>query len=386
MSRTQSRLRVAKLLCNRLLSSAFYRPRFSPSAKRILVLHHLLLGDTLMLTPLLAKLRERWPAAEIVVACPKSMTPLYAARPFGVRAVAFDPRDARTLSGLTTADGYDLAFIPAENRYSPLAKALGSRWIVAFDKDLPDWKNWLVDDRRPFPQQRSTFGDFVADLVDGPPPRAFAPADWPLAEAEGFAPPPFPYAVLHLGASTPLKSWAPERWMALASWLVERGMTPVWSAGKAESALVDAADPQGRFASYSGKLDLLQLAHLIKSSRLLVCPDTGVAHLGRITDTPTVALFGPGSPDICGAGEYWRDSPFRAVSVDIECRNQHVTFRRQAAWINRCARSYGPRADQCQRPLCMERITQESVRGAVLAVLARAADRSTPGGAGEQVK
>lgn len=373
MSRTLSRLRVANLLRRRLVKRDFYGAHFSESPSRILVLHHLLLGDALMLTPLLAKLREKWEAAEIILACPKLLMPLYRANPFGVHAVPFDPRDEKTLSGLEKYNGFDVAYIPAENRFSPLAKALGCRWIVAFEKDSPAWKNWLIDDQRLFPRTPATFGDFAADLIDGPPPQPFACTDWPLADAEFFEPPPPPYAVLHLGASTPLKSWPSERWMTLAQWLADQGLTPVWSAGKGERGLLDAADPLGRFKSFAGCLDLLQLAQLIKSSALLVCPDTGVAHLGRITSTPTVALFGPGSPELCGAGKYWSKSAYRAIAVGIECRNQHVTFRRHAVWIERCARSFGPAAEQCQRPLCMERITLEAVQGEVLAVLAQAA-------------
>jgi ADP-heptose:LPS heptosyltransferase len=187
--------------------------------------------------------------------------------------------------------------------------------------------------------------------------------------------PPTPYAVLHLGASTPLKSWPIARWQALAQWLSERGVTPVWSAGKGETDLVDAADPSHRFTNYAGRLDLLQLAHLIKAANLLVCPDTGVAHLGRLTDTPTVALFGPGSPALCGAGQYWSESAYRAISIPIACRDQHVTFRREADWIERCARSHGPAANQCERPLCMERIGLATVQDEVLAVLAQATRR-----------
>lgn len=133
-----------------------------------------------------------------------------------------------------------------------MAKALGSRWIVAFDSDKPAWKNWLVDDHRDYPSAPANSGDFAADLVDGPAPRPFAATDWPLAEADAFPLPPMPYAVLHLGASTPLKSWLAERWLSLARWLSERGITPVWSAGKGESGLVGSADPEGRFASYAG--------------------------------------------------------------------------------------------------------------------------------------
>jgi hypothetical protein len=49
------------------------------TVQRILVLHQFLLGDALMATSLLAKLRERYPAAEIILACPQGQVGLYQA-------------------------------------------------------------------------------------------------------------------------------------------------------------------------------------------------------------------------------------------------------------------------------------------------------------------
>ena len=65
--------------------------------------HHLLFGDTLMLTALLAKLRDRYPDAEIVMTVDRPFAPLYAGRPYGVRAHAFDARDLSTFSGCCCA-------------------------------------------------------------------------------------------------------------------------------------------------------------------------------------------------------------------------------------------------------------------------------------------
>jgi hypothetical protein len=112
------------------------RKRAPPKApKRILIAHHLLLGDTIMLTPLIAKCRVRWPDAEIVMTCAVPYAGLYAGRPYGVRALPYDPRDPATLKPLLAQTGFDLALIPGDNRLSWLARALGARWIVAFSGD-----------------------------------------------------------------------------------------------------------------------------------------------------------------------------------------------------------------------------------------------------------
>ncbi|GAB2901517.1 glycosyltransferase family 9 protein [Uliginosibacterium flavum] len=363
MSRLGTRLFILRGLARQLLAPRNWRRSRPAQPQRILVLHHLLLGDTLMLTPLLAKLAARYPQAERYLACAPAFAPLYANRPFGIQTLIWNPRLGE-IASLQAAAPFDLVIIPAENRHSPLARALGAKWVIAFADDKPAWKNWLVDEARPFPQSPAAFGDFCAELIDGPAPAPYRTADWPLPAAAPFDAPVEPYAVLHLGASTPLKYWPAERWLALADWLVAQGITPVWSAGAKELELVRQADPQGRYRSFGGQLDLPQLAQLLAKARLMVCPDTGVTHLARIAGVPTVALFGPGSSLISGAGEYWRDSPFTALSIDIACRNQTNTFRRQAAWIQRCSRSFGPAANQCAEARCMQGITLEVVQAA----------------------
>lgn len=369
MSRLAPRLRVAASLLGQLCKLSAWQRKKPDAPARILVLHHLLLGDSLMLTGLLAKLAEQYPQAQRFVACPQALAGLYSDHPFGVTALGWDPRSSAGLQSLFAAAPFDLVVIPAENRYSPLARALGARWVIGFAGDRPAWKNWLLDEAVPFPQTPRAFADFCCDLVSGAPPETYAPDTWPLPPGIAFNSPLQAYAVLHPGASTPLKYWPGERWLALADWFLTQGIQPVWSAGAKEKALVASLDPQGRFPSYAGQLDLNQLAQLYRQARIVVCPDTGVAHLARIVGVPTVALFGPGSSLISGAGQYWRSSPFVAFSHDIDCRNQDVTFRRHEQWIHRCARSQGTAPHQCPRPRCMEAIGLEEVQAACLQVM-----------------
>jgi ADP-heptose:LPS heptosyltransferase len=341
---------VARALGRRLASIG--RRTAPGEARRILVAHHLLLGDTLMLTSLLAKLRAQHPAADIVMALPEACTPLYERAPYGVRALGWDPR-APARSALWRERAFDLAFVPGDNRVSWLALALGSRWIVAFDGDRPGRKSWPIDELHRYPDSPAAWTDMVATLAGGPPPAPYTKRDWGDPSATAFELPRGRYAVLHVGASTPLKRWESDKWRALAAWLTERGIEPVWSAGHGEEAIVRDCDADGRYRSYAGALTLPQLWRLLAKAALLVAPDTGVAHLGRVVSVPTVALFGPGSAVISGAGEFWRDAPFRAVTVDpFPCRDQQVLFKREIAWVRRCGRGIA----DCPRPRCMEAI------------------------------
>lgn len=362
-SRLGARLRVIpRALVRNLLG-----PRHKPAAvRRVLVAHHLLAGDGLMLAPLLAKLRAVFPDADVVMTVRRPLLALFEGRPFGVRALAYDPRDAGTLDALRAPGGYDIAFVPGDNRYSWLAAALGARWIVAFEGDRPRPKSWPVDETRRYREAPAAWGDMVADLVDGPPPAPMQPADWPRPRCQPFERPQGRYAVLHVEASTPLKHWEPAKWRALAARLSAAGLAVVWSAGPGGEPLLRDCDPEGHHRKLGHRLDLAQLWHLVADAALLVCPDTSVMHIGRLCATPTVALFGPSAAGLFGPGEFLRGIPYRALTVpDFPCRDQNRLFKREIAWVRRCQRT----PDACPAPRCMHAIEVEAVVDQGLALL-----------------
>ena len=314
-----------------------------------------------MLAPLLAKARERYPDARIVMTVRPALLPLYATKPFGVEARPFDPRDRDTLDPLRLEGGFDLGLVPGDNRFSWLAAALDAAWILAFSGDRPAHKNWMVDEQVPYPDRPGAWSDMNGLLIDGPAPQPFHPSHWPAPPHAPFQRPAGRYAVLHVEASTPLKHWEDEKWLALADALSEKRLEVVWSAGRDGQALLDRIDPGKRFQAIGHRLDLAQLWHLVAGAALLVSPDTSVAHLGKLTFTPTVTLFGPSSAALFGKGDFWRDAPFREVTVpDFPCRDQQTLFKRRIEWVRRCQRS----VQECAEPRCMRAISIEQVNGA----------------------
>lgn len=327
------------------------------SPQRILLAQHLLLGDTLMLVPLLARLRERYPCAEIVMLCPPPFIPLMVGNPYQVRVLAYDPRSLLTLQDLLHERGFDWAILPVDARYSWLALALHARWISTFAGDTPAYKNWPVNELVPVSTEPIAMGDMFAQLCDQIPPCPHRAATWLVPKPRLPALPTRPYVVCHLGASTYLKHWAPESWQRLALDLQAQGYDVIWSTGPGEGYLVQQVDPTQRFIAFAGTLTLAQLWHVIASASLLVSPDTGVAHIAKITATPVVVLFGPGSALLCGAGAFWQQVPYYSVTAPIACRNQTINFKRTLSWVARCERL--PPA--CVRARCMEKIAYQSV-------------------------
>ena len=363
-SRARSRPLVFALAGARMIRDTLPGRRRSMPAqpKRILVAHHLLLGDTIMLTPLLAKCRARWPAADIVMTCPVLFAPLYSGRPYGVRAVPYDPRDVATLSPLRATAPFDLALIPADNRLSWLARAARRELGRRVCRRQPPVQGLARRRAAPISATPMAWGDLVAGLVDGPPPDPYRVADWPAPAASAVASPGKPYCVLHAGASTPLKQWPASRWRALGDRLSAHGYAVVLSAGPGETALLDAIDSGRAWPRHAGTLSLAELWHVLAGAALVVCPDTGIAHLARLAGVPTVALFGPGSALLSGAGEFWRTSRFTALTIpDFPCRDQRITMKREVAWIRRCERFPGTGSGQCPEPRCMLALTDDIV-------------------------
>ncbi len=101
--------------------------------------------------------------------------------------------------------------------------------------------------------------------------------------------------IVHPGAAAASRRWPAERFAAVARELQRQGHQVVITGGDSEGPLAEGiADPSG--ASTMLGLSLVELLAVVASARLVVCGDTGVAHIASNYRTPSVVLFGPVSP------------------------------------------------------------------------------------------
>ena len=116
-------------------------------------------------------------------------------------------------------------------------------------------------------------------------------------------PPVRDVAVVHPGAAFPGRRWPPERFAAVARHLAAAGHRVVVTGGPAERELaLQVASLAGlpEDAVLAGTTTSLELAAVVAAARLVVCGDTGVAHLATAYRRPSVVLFGPVSPALWG--------------------------------------------------------------------------------------
>ena len=128
-----------------------------------------------------------------------------------------------------------------------------------------------------------------------------------------------PYAVLAVGANWPNKRWPTRNYAALADWLLERYILPVFVGGGAldENLMADIE----RLAlvppiNLVGQTTLKQLAAVIEGSCVMVGGDTGPVHLAAGLGVPTVMIMGP--TDANRNGPYGQ--PENAIEVSRPCR------------------------------------------------------------------
>jgi ADP-heptose:LPS heptosyltransferase len=111
--------------------------------------------------------------------------------------------------------------------------------------------------------------------------------------------------VIHPGAASGARRWPIDRWAEVAASLP----APVVVTGSERERALAGRIPNVRHRA--GETNLAELAELIAAARLVLCGDTGVAHLATAFGTPSVVLFGPTPP------REWGPPPGRAQHVAL---------------------------------------------------------------------
>ncbi|MFW5472808.1 glycosyltransferase family 9 protein [Knoellia sp. CPCC 206450] len=253
----------------------------------VLVLRALGLGDALTGVPALRGVRRRWPEAELVLAAPpevggwlRSLAVVDRVLPTrGLEPLEWDgppPDVAVNLHGRG----------PESHR---LLLDLAPAELVAFRCDEAG-----VDDGLPWPDEDHEVDRWVR-LV---------------REAGGFCSPEDlrlgpvgrrgHHVVVHPGAASPSRRWPAARWAEVAGAMAGRGRAVVVTGTAPERELCEQVAAAPGVENRCGEDDLAGLDELVGSADLVLCGDTGTAHLATARATPSVLLFGPVAPAAWG--------------------------------------------------------------------------------------
>jgi lipopolysaccharide heptosyltransferase III len=336
---------------------------------RILVVRAGALGDTLMATPVLPALAERYPGASIDFLASERAAPLLAGNPHISQIFALKwrnlPRalslEKRALVRRFRHASYDCAVVLEHaGRYLDLVRRASPARILGFHETRFD------------PQLHSTANNLRAAGIDDWPARDLAPqifldsldreaARSALAPIDVSGRPNRKLVGLHAGygpvgrrhkrrQDTRLRGWKLENFVEVGRSLAGDGHLLALT-GSIEDrdavSSVAAGLPAGSFVDVAGRLSVRGLAAAIEMMDLLVSVDSGPAHIAAGIGTPLVVLWGPGILQ--------QTRPIgRAAPVTI--------LRHPPP----CAPCYGtPLMKTCPRNICMEAIAPAEVLQAV---------------------
>ena len=148
------------------------------------------------------------------------------------------------------------------------------------------------------------------------------------------------YVGMHPGAKDRFKQWNPKHFIALGRRLAKEKNAKILITGdKSEQELAHSiAENIPGARSLAGKLPMRVTAALIEKLDLFITNDTGPMHLAFAMGTPTIAVFSPTDPNLCG--------PYNIP---------HGRVIQKPRTCSPCIKK------QCQVPFCMEQISPEEV-------------------------
>ena len=331
---------IGTVLCALLLGvRRVLRPRRPPLAteevSRILLLKMWGMGSIVLATPLLGRLRARYPGARIDFVTLRENTAILDRVPGVDRVFGIDLGRGilRFLVGTCATlwrirrQRYDLLLdLEFFTRFSAIFSLLaGPRRSHGFSAK-GKWRGQLHDVQVPFNAYHHVTANFLA-LASGDPmepvdeehvhgTRALPPlqtddATWQACRSELAGDDAWrddlPIVVVNPNAGDMAleRRWPREQVAELTTRLAGTGRVNVVLTGsRAERAyvesVVDACGADTQVVNAAGRIDLSGLVALLAQSAVVVTNDSGPLHIAAAAGAPTVALFGPETPTLYG--------------------------------------------------------------------------------------
>jgi heptosyltransferase II len=337
----------------------------SPAQRRLLVRGVNWLGDAVMTTPALLRLREAQPQANITLLTHEKLADLWRHHPAIDRTMTFQSGEGVwSISRRLRGERFDTALLfpnslrsALEARLAGIPRRIGGAW---------PWRNWLLAEVVPAAagaarMRKRTKAEVDRRVAAGSPRAVYVPDAHQIhhylrlaaalgASAEPMAPrlevtpveiegarqrfglsPDIRWLGINAGAEYgPAKRWPTDRFMAVAC---EAMAWPGWGVillgGPAEVPIARGIEEGLRRTSQSwpapvaltslaGRTSLRELCATLKCCDVVVTNDSGPMHVAAAVGTPTVALFGSTSPELTGPG-LPGDPRHRLLKVEVPC-------------------------------------------------------------------
>jgi heptosyltransferase-2 len=326
------------------------------------------LGDAVMTTPALMRLREKYPNAHIALLAPEKLADLWTNHPAVNETIPFAPGESVfSVSNTLRAGKYDLALVFPNSPRSALEV-----WLAGIPQRIGyarPWRNFFLTNavvaraeavkmqKRSVAEIRQLVAADVsrrtdhngraftsaatahqiheylhlvaalgANLEPMPPQLVVNPDEIEAAKKKfGLDVIGKPIFGLNPGAEYgPAKRWPVEKFIAAAhdiqnrtncTWLTFGSKADLAIASRIASAI---ASPPFAIWNLAGKTGLRELMALLKLCRVLLTNDSGPMHVAAALGTPVVVPFGSTSPELTGPG-LPGDPRHRLLKSDAPC-------------------------------------------------------------------
>lgn len=294
------------------------------------------LGDLLCSVPALRALRTRLPGAHVAMVSYAEMAPaLDRQRAYLDEVIAFPgwpgiperPPDERAIPAFLAAcrkRGFALALQmygarPAANE---LTGRLGARATGGFFTPGA-WAAPSLRSHLPYPGSLHEVDRHLALMELLGAPAAGRRLEFPISPADesealelgrtrGLG---GDYVIVHPGATSSIRRWPVERFAAVADGLACDGLTVAVTGVRGEEAVTAGVLRAMRRSAIDlcASTSLGAFAALLRDARLLVCSDTGAAHLAAAVGLPAVVVFLSGDP------VRWAHPGHAVARATVEC-------------------------------------------------------------------
>jgi heptosyltransferase I len=288
-------------------------PLFAPAnrPRDICILRLSAIGDTCHMVPVIRALQNAWPECRITWIIGRVESQLMSLVP-GVELLPVDKRrfvaEFARLRGVLASRRFDLLLhMQTSARASLLSTLVRSPIKLGFDRARALDLQWLFTNRRIAPRRREHVLDSFVGFLDAlgitqhPPVWDLQLPPDALAYARAVIPGTQPTLLVSACSSHALRNWSPEGYARVCEHAARRWNMRVilcGGPGAIERRMGDEilARAASKPVDQIGRDTLPQMLALLGAATVLLCPDSGPAHMAGMVGTPVIGLYAATNP------------------------------------------------------------------------------------------